>query len=1041
MKRSVLLVVSVVVFAGLISASGDKLLPDWENPWVIEINKLPPRATMVPYPDNDSAMAGEDTPWKMSLNGNWKFHWAPTPKGMAEDFYLPGHDVSGWDDITVPSNMEIEGYGTPIYTNVRYPFRKLAPKVTLTPPRKFTTFKERNPVGSYRTSFTVPEGWSGKRVVITFHGVESAFYLWLNGDEVGYSQGSRLPAEFDITDYLKDGENVVAVRVFRFSDGSYVEDQDFWRLSGIFRDVDLEARSPVHIADFYARTILDENYDDAVLSITADIANLSGTDEEVTLKASLYDAEGEAVVKNMKTSVTAGADSETVLSLEESVDSPEKWSAESPYLYTLVMELVDGEDEVIESVPWKVGFKKVEIKNAQLLVNGRPIYVKGVNRHEHDPDTGHYVSYESMLEDVLLMKRNNINAVRTSHYPTHPDWYSLCDEYGIYVVDEANVESHGYGSHVPQRVSVGPDFKSHYRDRMIRMIERDKNHASIIAFSIGNEAGIGPNPKSSRKWAKKHYPEFVVMYEQGASMYSDIVCPMYAKPQNLVQHWRRYGKGKKPLVLVEYAHAMGNSLGNFQDYWDVFESHPSLQGGFIWDYVDQGIRETAENGEEYWAVGGDYGDHPNDANFCANGVVQPDRTPNPSFIEMKKAHQNIAVEPVDAVAGKVKVINKHAFIDLAKFKIKWELAEDGEVIQKGYLPSLKTPAGEWEELTIPYIEPQLQPKSEYHAKVVFMLDEKESWAGKGHVVAWEQFKVPFDVPAAPEKEPENMPPLAHSEEGGRFVVTGKGFSVAIGKSTGSIESFISDGTELVAAPLSPNFWRPPTDNDRGNFMPVRQGTWKNAGPDRKIRSVTAEEVSSGQVRIVAEQELAAGNSSYTNIYTVYGDGSVKVEAKMDPSAGLPHLPRFGMQMQMPAEYNNVEWFGRGPHENYMDRKTSAALGIYKSTAMDMFHDYVEPQETGNRCDVRWVKITDDSGKGLLASGGPTIYMSVWPYTMQNIEEASHTYMLEKTDTVTVNLDHLQMGVGGDDSWGAPIHEEYQLPPKEYSYSFTIRAIK
>jgi beta-galactosidase len=1013
--------------------------PDWERPKVVGINKQPPHSTLTPFPDENAAFNSEagESPFVQSLNGKWKIHWVKHPDERPKDFYKPGHDVSGWAEIQVPSNMELMGYGTPIYVNSRYPFRMRAPKVMGTPSPSWTAFEERNPVGSYRRTFTIPGHWQGRRTFIVFHGVNSAFYLWINGEKVGYSQGSRLPAEFDITDYIKPGENLVAAEVYKYSDGSYLECQDFWRLSGIFRDVELVSRPQVHIRDFHVQTILDDRYQDAVFKLEVEVMNEGPATASVSVDAALLDESGEPVFRNLSVNSTVNGQAEESLSLERAVTDPKKWSAEDPYLYTLIINLKDGRGKAVESIPWKVGFRKSEIKNGQILFNGKPIYIKGVNRHDVDPDLGQYVSIDRMIQDIRLMKQGNVNAVRTSHYPNAPQWYGLCDRYGLYVLDEANIEAHGYGSHALTRTSMGQDYKEAHVDRVRRMVERDKNHPCVIGFSLGNEAGYGLNHMAGRRWIKTNYPGTIVSYEQGLSIHSDIVCPMYTRPWNVKQHWRRWGRGR-PMVLIEYAHGMGNSGGNFQDYWDVFESHDHLQGGFIWDWIDQGFRKTAPNGQVFWAVGGDYGDKPNDENFCANGIIQPDRYPNPYYYEMRKVYQSVRVEPVDLLSGVVRVHNKYSFIDLAGFDGSWELTENGEVIQSGTLKKLNTAPGDSEEIKIGFNRPELTPGAEYHLKVSFALARDELWEDKGHVVAWDQFKIPYDIPDSADPRAMDMPALELDETSEAFMVKGEGFTVRVGKDSGAIESYEFHGKELIASPLIPNFWRPTTDNDKGNFMAQRLGVWRDAGPERKVGGVEAERQGEQAVKITSSATLPAGGSSYRNVYTVYGNGEVEVEAEFRPLGALPGLPRFGMQMEIPGEFHTMTWYGRGPHENYRDRKTGAAVGVYSKDVEELFHPYIEPQETGNMTDVRWVSFTDEEGAGLMAKGLPLLSVSAWPYTMDNIEESKHTYELTPSGKVTVNLDYKQMGVGGDNSWGARTHPQYRLPAKPYNYRFRLR---
>lgn len=1026
--------------------------PAWENPRVFGIDKEPAHATFVPYVDEATARRGvmayapgappaPGSPFVLSLNGRWKFNWVKEPSARPVDFYKPEFDVSGWKEIRVPANWEFEGYGTPIFLNIVYPFKRDAPKVMEEPPKDWTTYEERNPVGSYRRTFNVPAGWAGRETFLVLRGVNSACYVWVNGQKVGYSEDSRLPAEFNVTKYVRPGENIVAVEVYRFSDASYLEDQDFWRLSGLFRDVELVARAPLHLRDFYARTHFDTQYRDARLAVNATVRNAGATVEKVSLLAKLFDARGRPVGAPFEVAGTAVAGGEVSLDLSRNVTNPLKWSAEEPNLYTLVLTLKDSRGRVLEVVPWRLGFRSSEIKDGQILVNGRPVVIKGVNRHEHDPDLGQVTTREMMLKDILLMKQYNINAVRTSHYPNDERWYHLCDEYGLYVQDEANVESHAYGANDKQRISDGADFTEAHVDRMRRTVERDKNHASIFLFSLGNEAGWGRNLAAAREWVKTHRPELVVVYEGGASVHSDAFNPMYTKPQNLLSYWRQKGEGK-PFYLVEYAHALGNSVGNLQEYWDVLESHRQFQGGFIWDWVDQTFRKQTADGREFWAYGGDYGDRPNDGNG-GDGLIFADRRVQPELEEVKKVYQFVKVEPVDLAAGRVRVRNKHIFADLSFVRGSWELTEDGLPIQRGPLPSLKTPAGQAEELTLGVGRPALRPGAEYFLKITFALARRTAWAESGHVVAWDQFRMPYGLspaPAAAGVAATAGPELNVNETADAVVLRGERFVARIGKASGALEAYEVQGRQLVAGPLAPNFWRAPLDNDRGNQMLKRLGVWRTAAAERKVTNVSVERLGTSAARVTAEATLPPAGSRTRTSFTVYGSGVVEVESAITPAAGAPELPRVGMQLQIPGEFRRVEWYGRGPHETYWDRRTGAPVGLYRSTVDELWTPYVEPQETGNRTDVRWVEFTNAEGFGLRALGQPELYFSAWPFPMSELERAKHSADIRMSKEITVNLDHLQMGVGGDDSWGAQPHTQYRLPAKHYEYRFRLMPV-
>ncbi len=1056
--------------------------PEWENARVTGVNKETAHATLTPYPDAAAAAAAfkaEQTqfekmdacfrkdeknisldnktcdalippglgagplksPFVMSLNGNYKFNWVKQPSERPLDFFKPDYDVSNWKDIAVPSNWEMKGYGVPIYSNATYPFKKDAPRVMGEPDdHTWTAYSQRNPVGSYRRSFTIPKSWEGRRTFIVFDGVNSAFYLWINGSFAGYSEDSRLPAEFDITKYLKPGENTIAAQVYRWSDGSYLEDQDFWRMSGIFRNVSLTSRGPAYIRDFYVRTPLDGNYKNAELKVKTTLRNLGVSDTAASVELSLLDFSGKAVFKPVTLSASIPADGEVEVTFSQPVANPKKWSAEAPNLYTMILTLKNAAGKTIEAIPERIGFRSVEIKGDQILFNGKKIFFKGANRHEFDPDTGQYVRNDSMVRDILLLKRNNLNAVRTSHYPNAPDWYALCDRYGIYLVDEANLESHGYGSSGVTHIPMLPEYKNAHIERVRRMIERDKNHPSIAVFSMGNEAGLGSNFKSAYESAKKAYPEFIIHYDRDQTgQYSDLLSDMYLKPNEMVPFYEKYGKGR-PMFQVEYEHAMGNSEGNFQEYWDIFEAKSYLHGAFIWDWVDQGIRRKTADGRRFWAYGGDFGDKPNDGNFDCNGVIAPDRTVHPSILEPRKSYANVKAEAVNLGAGVLRIKNKNLFVNLSYLKGAWELAENGRVVLSGALPSLDIPAGAAKEFTIDKIKSfKPAPGAEYMLKISFRLASDALWAPKGFLVSWDQFEMPYSTPHKPSAM-ANAPAVSLDENSDGVTVNGKDFSIFIGRKTGAVESFVFRGRKLLDAPLAPNFWRAPTDNDRGRGMPETYKIWKSAADTRKTLKVSADKTAPDTVVVKTKFSLLNGSCSLRTDYTIRGDGSVSIENNLDVTGALFDMPRIGMQAEIPGEFRNIKWYGRGPAENYEDRKFGYAVGIYSGSPDTMNYQYVEPGESGNRTDVRWVTFTDTKGLGLRADGDPLIAFSAWPYKMESLENKLHPTDVPLEKNVTINLDYRQMGVGGDDSWGAPPHDQYRLFPGKYKYSFTIRPV-
>ncbi|MGE5198757.1 MAG: glycoside hydrolase family 2 TIM barrel-domain containing protein, partial [Rhodospirillaceae bacterium] len=725
---------------------------EWQDPAIVGVNKEPAHATFTIYPDEALARAGarEGSPYYRSLNGDWKFFWVPKPADRPVDFFRPGFDDSAWKTIRVPSNWQLEGYGVPIYVNIEYPWG--APD----PPR---IPADNNPVGSYRRRFTVPPAWGGRDVFVTFDGVESAFYLWVNGQRVGYSEDSRTPAEFNITRYLQAGENLLAVEVYRWSDASYLEDQDFWRLSGIFRDVTLWSAGPLHVEDLQVRTDLDEAYKDGELRIEARVRNGSNAATPLRLSAALLDAQGLEIARASAAVADVPAGRTATAAVAQSIAAPRKWSAESPYLYTLVVSLLDAGGQVVEAIPQKVGFRKVEMKNGQLQVNGRPILIKGTNRHEHDADTGHYVTVEQMLRDVRLMKRFNVNAVRTSHYPNTPAWYDLCDQYGLYVIDEANIESHGMGYAPARTLGNDPAWKAAHMDRTARMVERDKNHPSVIIWSLGNEAGDGVNFEATSAWVHQRDPSRPVQYERaGLKPHTDIYAPMYTRPARVAEYGAK--PQTRPLILCEYAHAMGNSTGNFREYWDLFYNNPQLQGGFIWDWVDQGIRtripqasarqdrperkllagpefqlgfRRVDRTGTYLAYGGDFGpiDVPSDFNFCMNGLVSADREPHPGLLVVKHNYQYVHVAPVDLAAGKVKVTNWHDFTALDDVLTgRWAVQADGTTVASGAIPPLRLGPRESAEVALPLPPVTPKPGAEYFLDVSWRLKADAPWGGR-----------------------------------------------------------------------------------------------------------------------------------------------------------------------------------------------------------------------------------------------------------------------------------------------------------------------
>ena len=1038
---------TTLLFLFLIAYEGTSQINDWENPEVTGINKLPPHATSVSFPDEKSAMKVDikTSERYMDLNGAWKFSWYPTPDKAPKDFYKTDYNTKSWAEITVPGNWELQGYGTAIYTNIRYPF------VPVDPPH---IPANDNPTGLYYKEFTLPRGWQDMQITLHFGGVSSALYCWVNGVQVGYSQDSRLPAEFDVTPYLRAGKNQLAVKVFRWCDGSYLEDQDHWRLSGIHRDVYLTASPKVHVYDFFVQTALNDTYSQAELKINLTLTN-TGTEnlKGWKVEANLYDAQGSAVLNQ-----PVSAEAERILNkrwpprgarpfadLSATVDRPALWSAEFPSLYTLVLQLKNAQGKPVEARACKVGFRKLEFRDGEFFVNGNSTLLYGVNRHEHDHKTGKTVTKEGMLRDILLLKQFNFNAVRTSHYPNDPLWYDLCDAYGIYLIDEANLETHGLGA----KLSNDPRWGNAFLERAQRMVRRDKNHPSIIFWSLGNESGSGPNHAAMGGWIREYDPTRFIHYEGAQSQefgidpsYVDMMSRMYAPIERMVR-LAEHPTDHRPVVWCEYAHAMGNSLGNFYKFWETIRSHHRLIGAFIWDWADQGIYQKDKSGKEYWAYGGDFGDTINSGNFCLNGIVGPDRIVKPAIREAKKVMQPVQIEAVDALAGRFRITNWHHVADLGRYNIQWELLEEGRPLTKGTIESLKTRAGRSEEVTIPFKQPELKPGSEYIFRIIFMLNHDLPWASKGHVVAWEEFMLPYKIKPEAVKDISAMPALTFTVEEKAVHVTGNKFEVIISKENGVLTSYVWNGKEMMKAPLKPNFWRPPTDNDNGSKMPQYMGVWKEALTNMKVIHTSAYAPEKNVVKIVTEMELPAVESRLILGYTVFGNGQISIAYDLICNSGMPDLPRVGMQMTIPDEYDQLEWYGLGPHETYWDRHRGAMTGIYsQSVEKDFFH-YAKPQESNNKWNVRWARVTNKDGNGILFSSPEPLNFSAWPYTIEDLEKATHINELPDRDLITLNIDHLQQGVGGDDSWSmsARPHKEYRIPADRYTYSFTIAPVQ
>ena len=1040
---------------------------DWENPKVVVVNRLSPRTNFLPFADEAAALRGGrgDTPWYASLNGVWKFHCSPTVAEVPEKFYEKNFDVSGWADLSVPGMWQLQGYGHPHYTNVQYPF-------PVDPPRVPT----ENPTGCYKRDFWVPEQWDGRQLVLRFEGVDSAFYVWVNGKKAGFSKGSRLPSEFDITSMVKPGANSIAVQVMQWSDGSYMEDQDMWWLSGIFRDVSLIAMPKVQVSDVRIRTELDAKYKDANLRVQAIVSNLGkSAAADYKLSVTLLDAQGAKVSGMRSKTITVDASATLMVDITLPVEKPQKWTAETPYLYTTLVTLKDQQGNIVEVIPQKTGFRVVEISKEGLFkVNGQVIKIKGVNRHEHHPDMGRAVPYESMVQDVLLMKRHNINTVRCSHYPDDPRWLDLCDEYGLYVIDECDLETHGFcmgisGKNFKQWVRnpmTDPDWEQACVDRMQRMVQRDKNHPSIIMWSLGNEAGFGCNHEAMARWARS-VDSRPIHYEGDYELTCvDVWSQMYPPPE----HIKKVGEakesfdspaglkltpekyGKMPHIMCEYAHAMGNGPGALQDYWDAFYTNPRLMGGCVWEWIDHGIRAKTADGKEFFAYGGDYGDQPNDGNFVTDGLIFPDRKPSPGLIEYKKVIQPLKIDAVDASAGKFKITNRYDFLGTSHLKATWSLSEDGRIIASGNEVKISGDnirAHETGNLVVPLAKPAtLKPGAEYHLTISFSLAADANWAAAGHEIAWAQFALPWKVPAAPALVRSAMNNLAVEESATQINICGADFSLSFDKVRAILGSWQTQGSSLLCGGPRLNFWRATTDNDRLGWGENGQTEtkWRKDGLhwlQHRVDSVECKQLDKAALQITAKVRIAPpiyANKAFDcdYIYTILGNGDLLLDVHGVPQGEwFRALPRIGLTMGLNKTLQNVQWFGKGPGEQYADTCQAGSLGVWSATVDEMYTPYVYPQENGNHMDVRWVALGNTRGEGLLAVGMPTINFSAHWYTAMDMEIARHQHQLTRRDYITLNLDHAQQGIGTA-SCGPGVLPHYELKTQEFRFGVLLR---
>lgn len=1012
--------------------------PSWMAPEIFQVNRLPMRASLSPFPDADSARANQGSPWLMSLNGDWNFHLAPRPEEVPADFVTPDFaSGEGWAQLPVPSNWTMHGYDRPHYTNVQMPFRDEPPHVP-----------NDNPTGCYRREFEVPKEWDGRRVIIHFGGAESVLYLWVNGIAVGMGKDTRLPSEFDVTDFVKAGQtNVVAVVCVKWSDATFVEDQDQWWMGGLYRDIFVYSTEQVYIADVFAVANLDDKYVGGKLKVAATVGFRGEFEADWQVEIALYAPDGSAVSEAPVRRDIRNNHSWSAARFqgvwEETIENVCAWNHEDPQLYTLVVSLLAPGGRAVEHTATRVGFRRVELGDRALLINGKPVMIKGANRHEWDEQTGKVISRAGMIRDIELLKRHNFNAVRTSHYPNDVLWYDLCDQYGIYLVDEADVEAHAFSRYLCR----DPRYASQFLERGIRMVERDKNHASVILWSLGNESGYGPNHDAMASWIRHFDPSRPLHYEgsgwgwekfEGKMLdlhVTDIVCPMYAGIENIIKYAETGPDypDRRPLILCEYSHAMGNSNGSLSDYWAAFEKYPGLQGGFIWEWCDHGIAQTTAKGEKYWAYGGDFGDEPNDLNFVCDGLVWPDRAPHPAMAECKKLQQPLAARWKDEAAREIEVRNKADFSKLDWLRGVWKLEVEGREIAAGELPVLDAAPGEWQTITLDL--PAEIAAGEAFLMLQFFAREATPWCEASHEVAWEQLAL-ANAPRATQALGETVAPREEAE----FLVLGRG-ALEARFAEAALSSLRWNGRELLAAPMQLQIFRGPTDNDGIKGWTGQKGKplgrWLEAGYEQISLHPLEARIDGNRVITRTRGACKADENAFTleQTWTLQGE-TLRVSNRFTVAQGLPDLPRLGVTLALAPGFENLEWLGRGPNENYWDRKAGSYLSRFQGTVSGQYVPYIVPQEHGNHTDVR--KITLDNGEVAVAfrALNGAMEASASHFTPADLLPAMHTFDLTPRAETWVNLDVHQRGLGTA-SCGPDTLDQYKIGPGEYALELAI----
>ncbi|MBB5634577.1 beta-galactosidase [Pedobacter cryoconitis] len=1045
----------IVLLSGTITVNAQLIPTELQTPDIVSVNRMPMRAEAYAYENTALAWKRqkENSAYFMSLNGTWKFNWVQDPAKRPLDFYKTDYNDTGWKDFKVPANWETNGYGLPVYVNQPYEFAGQTKRgARLNPP--FDIPVDNNPVGSYRKTVEVPANWDGRQIFIHLGAVKSAFYIWVNGKKAGYSEDSKLAAEFDLTKYVKPGKNLIALEVYRWSDGSYLECQDMWRISGIERDVYLYSTPKLDIRDFKVNGNLSKDYKDGILDVQVNVNNYRidqrtnhSRPDTFSVALELNDAAGKSIWKETSAVQTVLGNYHKQLVFKREIPSVKQWSAEIPYLYTLNIILKDNKGKVMEVIPQRVGFRSVEIKGSDFLVNGKRVFIKGVNRHEHNAKQGHTLTHADMRKDMEMMKKLNINAVRHSHYPPDPYWMELCDEYGLYVVDEANIESHGRGYDLAVTFANDKTWRNAHFERIRRMYERDKNYPSVVTWSLGNEAGNGTNMYEGYQWLKNTDPTRPVQYERAEEDFNtDMIVPQYPDPNWLVEYSK--SNETRPLIMSEFAHIMGNSLGNYDEYWNAIEHNPKLQGGFIWEWIDQGL-DTVKNGKRILAYGGDFpltgpvNENFSDNNFCVKGVVTAYRGLTPMAVQVKKTHQFI--KTTYSGNNQVKINNSYFFRNIEHTQLNWEIIENGKIIDKGTIANLAV--GPRSEITVALpVKFKQQAGKEYFLNVHYVLKEAEPFLEKGYEVAYEQFALNKFEPVAQLAVAKGA--LQINKTADIYTVLGKDFKVEFDLKAGILKSYSQHNEQLLQNGPVPAYWRAPTDNDIGAGFNKNLRKWRNAYQAAKLVSSALKQNADGSYTMNFKKELLDGEATQESDITVFADGTLKVENRLNALKGkYPLLLRLGTDLELKKEYGNIEFYGRGPWENYWDRKTASLVGLYKQKTKDQYFAYARPQESGNKTDVRWVNFTNQKGKGLqFVYENNLLSFSALPYSLDDLDPEQdkkqyHSGELTERNNIYVHMDAQQSGVQGIDSWGSSPLKQYRVPFENQHYSYWIKPIR